>query len=54
MVVDDRQPILLPKEDSGYESASNSYSSISDLSTYPSKLKAVLSDIMEHHSEEKR
>jgi SWI/SNF-related matrix-associated actin-dependent regulator of chromatin subfamily A3 len=50
----DRQPILLAKEDSGYESASNSYSSISDLSTSPSKLKAVLFDIMEHHSEEKR
>lgn len=50
----DRQPILPPKESSGYESVSNNHSSISGLSTYPSKLKAVLSDIIEHHSEEKR
>jgi hypothetical protein len=50
----DKEPLLPTKEDSGYKSASNIYGSISDLSTYPSKLKAVLSDIMKHHSEEKR
>lgn len=49
----DRKP-MLPQEDSENESASKSYSSISDLSTYPSKLKAVLSDIVEYQSEEKR
>ncbi|KAE9373912.1 hypothetical protein N431DRAFT_466160 [Stipitochalara longipes BDJ] len=49
----DRLPILLPTKDSRCESGSKSYRTISDLSTYPSKLKAVLSDIMEHQSEAK-
>lgn len=50
----DRQAILLAKEDGGYESGSYSDISTSDPSTYPSKLKDVLSDIMEHFAEEKR
>jgi SWI/SNF-related matrix-associated actin-dependent regulator of chromatin subfamily A3 len=50
----ERQPILLPKEDSGYESAFNSFNRISTHATYPSKLKAVLCDILEHQFQEKR
>jgi SWI/SNF-related matrix-associated actin-dependent regulator of chromatin subfamily A3 len=49
-----RQHRLSPKEDSGYECGFNSHSSVSDPSTYPSKLKALLSDILEHQSQEKR
>lgn len=50
----DPEPISLQKEDSGYGSGSNICSTISGHPKYPSKLKAVLSDIMEHHAQEKR
>jgi SWI/SNF-related matrix-associated actin-dependent regulator of chromatin subfamily A3 len=50
----DPKPISLQKEDSRYDNGSNIYSSISGHPKYPSKLKAVLSDIMEHHTQEKR
>jgi hypothetical protein len=49
----DHESASVSKEDSGYESALDSHE-IFDLSKYPSKLKAVLSDILKHHSEEKR
>jgi SWI/SNF-related matrix-associated actin-dependent regulator of chromatin subfamily A3 len=50
----ERQHMLPHEEESVFKCGSDSYSSISDHFTYPSKLKAVLSDIMEHCSQDKR
>lgn len=46
----DSESISLLKEDSGYVSGSNNYGNVS---CYPSKLRAVLSDIMEYQAQEK-
>ncbi|KAH8586237.1 SNF2 family N-terminal domain-containing protein [Bisporella sp. PMI_857] len=49
----DRQHRLLQREDSGNEYDSDRGSRISDRCTYPSKLKALLSDITEHYFHDK-